>query len=431
MKIKSFIKSIKGNTFLKNVLLVLSGTVLAQSLGIITTPIITRLYNPEHFGILSLFMAIAGVLTSFSSLRYEVAIPIERNLKKAHSLVKLSLLILFGIFLFFNVAYLFLEKLLLKHFTSLQQIENFIWLIPWLFLFTGIFRIFSAWSLREKAFKLIAKIKIIQSLLSSLTKITLGYFGFGIVGLLAGNFLFESIGFSGHFRKLKESGFSFFSNTTWLEIKSVANRYKKFPLYQTWSQLFLSISQRLPIFFITSLYGFKTVGLYGFSNTIISMPINVIGNSVAQVYFSEISEMGKSNSLKLFTLSKDMTKKMFLLSLLPLIVILFFGPQLFAFAFGENWEMAGEFSQYLIVLITLKFITTPIMSCLNVLEKQEIQFKLNAIRTFLLVVVFFTCNFYEFDVFNTIMIYSIVLSVFYFLVLTYIFILLKINITKK
>ena len=48
--------------FNKNVIKVLSGTVLAQALPIAVAPILTRIYSPENFGIFALFYAIVSIL---------------------------------------------------------------------------------------------------------------------------------------------------------------------------------------------------------------------------------------------------------------------------------------------------------------------------------------------------------------------------------
>lgn len=406
-------------------LLVLSGTVLAQALGFITTPIITRLYLPYEFGVFSIFMAITGVLASFSSLRYEVAIPIERDDSKAHALIKLSLIIPVLIALVLIVFYLLAGNYLLTEFTGLRKINDYLWLIPLFFFLTALFRVFSAWSLRDKAFKLIAKIKVVQSISSSFFKILLGYFGFGVMGLLSGNFCQETAGITGHVKKLKASGFKFFSNTSWQDIKDVAVRYKKFPIYQTWSQFLLSIAQRLPIFFITYLFGLEIVGLYGFASSIISMPIRVIGTSVSEVYFAEISSIGKTQSEKLLNLSIYVLKKLSLIALLPLLIIWFFGPQLFSFVFGENWEMAGKIAQCIILLIMSRFISNPIMSYLNVLEKQQLQIKISVIRVLLIIILFLIANIYNLSILQTMLIYSLPVALFYILVMIFVLDMMK------
>ena len=62
------------STFLKNVGKLVSGTVLAQIIGLLLTPIITRLYLPDDFGIYQLFLSINGIIVIFAALSYERAI---------------------------------------------------------------------------------------------------------------------------------------------------------------------------------------------------------------------------------------------------------------------------------------------------------------------------------------------------------------------
>ena len=49
--------------FVANVLTLTTGSVLAQAIGVLATPAITRLYTPEHFGAFALFNSV----TAFSS----------------------------------------------------------------------------------------------------------------------------------------------------------------------------------------------------------------------------------------------------------------------------------------------------------------------------------------------------------------------------
>jgi O-antigen/teichoic acid export membrane protein len=52
--------------------------------------------------------------------------------------------------------------------------------------------------------------------------------------------------------------------------------------------------------------------------------------------------------------------KMFFLSLVPLLTLLLFGPQLFAFLFGETWRTAGVYAQILAPAFAIRFIVSPV-----------------------------------------------------------------------
>ncbi|MGR7908328.1 oligosaccharide flippase family protein [Lysinibacillus capsici] len=52
----------------------MTGTVLAQLIPILLSPVLTRLYSPDEFGILAVFISITSILTVFVNLRLDVAI---------------------------------------------------------------------------------------------------------------------------------------------------------------------------------------------------------------------------------------------------------------------------------------------------------------------------------------------------------------------
>jgi len=62
-------------------LIVMSGTALAQIIGFALTPIISRLFTPADFGIFGSFSAIVGVVLAGITLDYSQAImlPKEKN----------------------------------------------------------------------------------------------------------------------------------------------------------------------------------------------------------------------------------------------------------------------------------------------------------------------------------------------------------------
>ena len=60
--------------FSKNVLMLVTGTTVSQIIPIAISPILTRIYTPEDFGILALFMSLSMLFGSVASARYEQAI---------------------------------------------------------------------------------------------------------------------------------------------------------------------------------------------------------------------------------------------------------------------------------------------------------------------------------------------------------------------
>ena len=63
---------------LKNIIVLTSGTVMAQLVAYLLTPVITRLYTPDESAELGLFIRIVGVGAALATARYELALPVTR-----------------------------------------------------------------------------------------------------------------------------------------------------------------------------------------------------------------------------------------------------------------------------------------------------------------------------------------------------------------
>ncbi len=58
----------------RNILTVLSGSVVAQLIAIAALPILTRLYDAQAFGRYQIYISILNVAVMFVAFRYEVAL---------------------------------------------------------------------------------------------------------------------------------------------------------------------------------------------------------------------------------------------------------------------------------------------------------------------------------------------------------------------
>ena len=82
---------------LKDSAQLLSANVVAQAIGILVYPILTRLYAPSDFGLLNLFISIAGVMALFATAEYQYAVVLPKDNKKATALTVLALTILVAV----------------------------------------------------------------------------------------------------------------------------------------------------------------------------------------------------------------------------------------------------------------------------------------------------------------------------------------------
>ena len=174
--------------FSRNVLTLMTGTTIAQAIPIAISPILTRIYTPEDFGVFALYMSVASILSVIAAGRYELAIMLPKKDEDAINIVALSILISFFIsFISFLVIFLFNAKI--TNLLGNSEISNWLYFIPITVLLTGMYRSFNYWSNRKKQYKRLATSKIIQSFTTSSTNLSMGFGGFGASGLILGGVL--------------------------------------------------------------------------------------------------------------------------------------------------------------------------------------------------------------------------------------------------
>ena len=83
--------------FFRGVVTIAGATGAAQLIGILSSPIITRLYSPSDYGAFAVAGAVLTLLVSIACLRYELAIPLPKGDADAANVFVLCLLVTLGI----------------------------------------------------------------------------------------------------------------------------------------------------------------------------------------------------------------------------------------------------------------------------------------------------------------------------------------------
>ncbi len=415
--------------FAKNIVLVAGGTAFAQAMGVIFSPIITRIYPPDEYGILTVYSAVLGLIAISASLDYQKAIPIAADDEKAINLLALSIIILI-LFVALTILILALCGGTVLNIIDSETLLNYKYLIPVGVLFTGIYDIFIQWAYRMRNYKDISKTKVSQSITANLIKITLGLLKIGPIGLIFGTILGQSAGITTlSLPIIQDKKITKKINSK--EIINMAKRYVKFPLYSATSNYVYTAGTQLPILFLTSLFGSTVIGLFGLANSIISLPMNLIGTSVAQVFYAEAAKIGKTNPKELKRLSVQITKKLAIIGLIPLIIIISSGPWLFSFVFGSQWHGAGLYAQIISVMIYFHFIIMPLGRVLEIFERQREGLLLNILSLSAFLSCFGFAKFLQLNAYQTVALYSFLGSSAYLLLFIVVQFIINDEIKKK
>ena len=86
------------------VVVLMTGSAFGQLLVLAASPLLTRLYTPEDFGVLGVFTALLMIFGIAVSLRYELAIPLAEDDARMVNLLALSLVLTLLVSSLFGVS---------------------------------------------------------------------------------------------------------------------------------------------------------------------------------------------------------------------------------------------------------------------------------------------------------------------------------------
>lgn len=385
----------------------MTGTTIAQAIPIAISPILTRIYTPEDFGLFALFLAITTIFGSIANGRYELAIMLPKKDEDAINIFALGFIITCCLsFVLFLLVILFND-----YFTTLlgnEEIRLWLYLVPLSVFLTGIYNILTYFNNRKKKYKDLAKATVIKSIALAITQLLVGLIKEGVLGLVSGYIISQ---FFANVRLLKNiiSNNSLISKISIVNIKTVGKRYIKFPKYLILAHGMNTISNQLPILLIGVLFNSTSAGFLTLTQRVLGIPINLIANSIGDVFREEASKCYiKNKECKKIYVST--LKKLIIISIIPFGLIVYFSPYLFSIIFGEEWGIAGEYLQILSPMYFIRFITTPLSSMGIIAEKQKIDLIWQSIL-FLLLVTLFLIDFDSEK--NLILMISLIYSIMY------------------
>ena len=393
--------------FIKNVAVLMTGTMIAQVLGYVFAPVITRLYTPEEAAELGLFIRIVGIVAAFATLRYELALPIVKN--DAHSFR------LYRIALKSTIIVTLISLILLIVPIGFSININsliFYLLVPVAIFFIALNNIGTNWAIRNRFFKSISYSRISSLLTASITKIGLGWLGFGSIGLIIGMVVGAIVGtfwFIYDFFIAKKK-YKIHSNSPRNFV--LARKYKEFPKISL-PHVLMDLGRDLLIaVLLLKLFSKEDFGLYDLSFRMLKMPLIFIGVAIGQVFFQKCSEKINADE-DIVPLITKAVKTLTLLSILPFTILFFFAEEIFVFVFGEEWRGAGVYAEILTPWFMLNFISSPITSLPIILRRQASFLKLAMFGSALMILsIFIPAAVFKLDVYSTFWILSLSQAVY-------------------
>ncbi|WP_350613053.1 oligosaccharide flippase family protein [Pseudomonas sp. HY7a-MNA-CIBAN-0227] len=346
------------SAFAKNVITLMTGTSIAQAIPIAITPILSRLYTPEDFGIFAFYMAVAAIFSVLVTGRYELAIILPEKDSDAINIVALSIAlscILSAIILLVVVIFNSQITIWLKP----PSASEWLYFIPLSTLFMGIYQSLNYWSNRKGHYRRMALSRMAQSGSAVSGQLGAGYLGMASAGMVLGQLLGQVVSTTLLGRSIYREDKRHLNKVSRQEVFSLSKKYSSFPKYLVLGQLANVASSQMPLLLLSVFFGPAVAGFYSLSEKTLLAPMTLVGGAIGDVFRSEAALSYKKNG-NCRDLFLNTVVKLTLFATIPVLPVYFFGPWLFSFVFGGQWRASGEIASIISIMVFFQAISSPL-----------------------------------------------------------------------
>lgn len=363
-------QAVKPGAFVRHVVTLVTGSAMAQLLLVVAMPVVARLYRPADIGIQALFFGAVAMLSIVAAGRYPLAIVQAADDREAAAVAKLSLVLVGGSTLVVSVLAAVTGPWMLR-WAGRPELVPYLWCLPIALMLSATNQIFSFWTIRQKKFHLQSVARVAASGAMVAVQIVLGLVAQGgagslILGLAMGHAA-AGLVYAAH--SWRHDRGCFFSGLDGLELRAVAWRYRKFPMYSLPGNLLNEAVSDVPTFLITGYFGAAVTGFFSMARKALGMPVTLISDAVSQVAHQRIAAARNAGQPGFIIVIKVFCFLAVLISV-PMLVLFLWAPELFIWILGPGWAESGRFARALVPMYAMKFAVQPITRAFLVYERQ-------------------------------------------------------------
>lgn len=377
----------------------MTGTVVAQAIPILISPILTRVFSPADFGQFAFYLAIVTVLATVVSGKYEQAIPLPKSERTAICLTWLSLLLTLSttaiLVIFVLIWYGYDNSVFVYYELS---IESLAWIVLGT-LILGAYQSINYWLIRTQDYKKISKNKVVQAFFNASISILVGAYITKSSGLIIGDIISRAYAFLDFFKRFYSPNHqpALISKTLLLNARilmRVAKNYKDYPVFLIPGSLMNILAKQMPFIVFGFIYSPILTGLMMMAQRIILGPLGIISTSFSQALLKTMADQIRVKG-ECWQVYK---KSLLILLLIPIpIVILgyFLLEKTIILVFGGAWIQLTE----VVFILTPYFYIYLVSGTLNIViiaaGKQKVNLLIQVVFFLIVSIAIAFCAFYN------------------------------------
>lgn len=372
-RLAALLQASMRSKLLRNILTVVTGTAGAQAITLAFMPVITRIYGPEAYGVLGTFLSVTMMLIPVAALTYPIAIVLPKRDGDARGLVRLALATALSLATVVALTLYFFGDQLART-LEIEIIQPYLMIIPFVMFCGAALEICQQWLFRTQRFRITASVAVGHSLLFNSLRTVAGLVQSSALVLVCTTALQQALhaamlGLAMLHAKPHADNHAEDAEQSGPGMLELARRHSDFPRFRAPVMLINAVSQHLPTLVLAAYFGPAAAGFFALCKQALTMPTNLIGKSVADVYYPRISRAIHDREPVAAMLLKA-TAALGLVGLVPFSLVAVFGPWLFALVFGDQWHVAGEYARWLALAEYVIFVSRPCVVAVPALSLQ-------------------------------------------------------------
>jgi O-antigen/teichoic acid export membrane protein len=359
---------LSDNSFVRDVTKLSFGTIGGRLIALAALPIVTRLYTPQDFALLAVYLGVVSTVAIAACLRLEIAIPLAENDGDAAHLLALSLLaagIVTGVIGFAVI----LAPRQTARLLGTPGLAPFLWLVPIGILIAAAYSALQYWATRARRFGSIARTRVTQAAAGVATMLGLGWLGLAPLGLLVGNMLNLGAGGLRLGVETLRRDLARLRLVSWRGMWRTLRDYRRYPIYSMPESLINVAGMKVPIILIAAFAGAEA-GFLFLAMQVMAAPMTLLGSSISQVYMSRANDEMRAGRLSQFTLG--IMRRLAMIGVGPLILVGLLAPTVFPWIFGTEWHRAGVLVAWLVPWMVFQFVASPVSMVMFVVGWQKL-----------------------------------------------------------
>lgn len=337
-------------------------------LQILQVTILARFLSPSDFGLMAIVMVVLGFAQAFLDMGISNAIIHKQEITHQQLSTLYWVNILAGLLVY---GIVFGSSTFIASFYHEPLLEDMIVVVGIIFLITPFGQQFLVLLEKKLQFQVIAKISIVNKIISLAVTSLLAYYGFGVYSLVYGAITSAMVSTLQYVL----IGLKYYKPSLYFNLSEI-KEFLQFGLYQMGEKIINYFNSQFDTILIGKLLDVESLGIYTIAKELIMKPASIVNPIITKVAFPTMSKI-QDDIPRLKAIYLKMINFLASINFSLYVIIIILAPELVVLLFGNKWLEAVPIVQILAIFGAIKSTVNPIGSLLLARGRADLGFYWN------------------------------------------------------